>query len=118
MRLLPQEIEVWYLIPVLRKELSVSLKKKGLSQKEIADLLGLTPAAVSQYIKEKRGKDNIPDSLKLLIEIYSNKIIRDEENRNFYFLELSKKAVSCGYLCYLHKKHEVIQDNCRLCFKT
>jgi len=54
---LPQEIEVWYVIPALRRELAKALTlKHKLSQKEAAELLGISEAAVSQYIKEKRAK--------------------------------------------------------------
>ena len=34
----------------------VELHRRGLKVKEIADLLGMTPAAVSQYLHGKRGK--------------------------------------------------------------
>ncbi|HIH66091.1 MAG TPA: transcriptional regulator, partial [Nanoarchaeota archaeon] len=51
----PQELEVFYFIPAIRKELSVQMKKKGKGQREIANLLGITEAAVSQYISSKRA---------------------------------------------------------------
>ena len=55
----PQEIEVWHIIPAIRKELVVALKEKGNSQKKIADLLNLSEAAVSQYLKLKRAREII-----------------------------------------------------------
>ena len=51
----PQEIEVFYVLPALRRELAVSLKSAGNSQKDIAALLGVTGAAVSQYFSSKRA---------------------------------------------------------------
>ena len=55
---LPQEIEAWYLIPAIRRELSIILvEKEKLKQKEAAEILGITEAAVSQYIKQKRGAE-------------------------------------------------------------
>ena len=51
----PQEIEVWYVLPAIRKELVVTLKEKNLTQKKIAEFLNITEAAVSQYIKQKRA---------------------------------------------------------------
>lgn len=51
----PQEIEVFYLIPALRRAFTIELKKLGKSQKEIASILGVTEASVSQYLSNKRA---------------------------------------------------------------
>ncbi|MBW2969603.1 hypothetical protein KY309_00970 [Candidatus Woesearchaeota archaeon] len=51
----PQEIEVFYVIPALRRELAVCMKGSGKSQKVIAGLLGVTEAAVSHYFSSKRA---------------------------------------------------------------
>jgi len=54
----PQEVEVWYVIPAIKRELSKSMMKdNGLSQKNVATLLGVTEAAVSQYINSKRANE-------------------------------------------------------------
>ena len=53
---IPCEIITWYVLPVIRKELAVLLvKNHNMSQKEAASLLGVTDAAVSQYLSKKRG---------------------------------------------------------------
>ena len=36
---LPQEIDVWYIIPAIRREFAKGLLKKGLKQREIAKKL-------------------------------------------------------------------------------
>lgn len=54
---MPQEIEAYYVLPALRRDLAMSMKDKGLPQKEIARLLGVTEPAVSQYLSAKRAKD-------------------------------------------------------------
>ena len=52
----------WNGIPVIRKEIAESMTKNfGLNQKETAEKLGITPAAVSQYLSKKRGKTKIID---------------------------------------------------------
>lgn len=43
------------LSPYVRREIVICLCKKGMSGKQIADMLELTPAAVSQYKNAKRG---------------------------------------------------------------
>ena len=53
--LFPQEVEVWYIIPSIRRELALELVKIGMNQKQAAEALGVTTAAISQYKSEKRG---------------------------------------------------------------
>lgn len=53
---LPQEIEVWYIIPAIRKEMSRLLTlEHGLSYEKAGGLLGISKAAISQYNKNKRA---------------------------------------------------------------
>ena len=63
---------MWKVFPVIRKEIVCCMKKDfGLTQKEIAKRLGITPAAVSQYKCHKRAKIDI-NNKKLLDEIYKS----------------------------------------------
>ena len=52
---LPQEIEVWYIIPAVRSVLAKLLVAKGLTQEKASKILGVSKAAVSQYINNKRA---------------------------------------------------------------
>lgn len=55
MHTLPQEIEVWYIIPAIRKEMAIFFSKEHkISYDNIAAMMGLTKAAISQYIAGKR----------------------------------------------------------------
>ena len=76
---LPCENIIWYGIPVVRREIAFCLINQfGLSQKEAANKLGITPSAVSQYISKKRGKFTILDE-KIIKEInLSAKKINDQ----------------------------------------
>jgi hypothetical protein len=49
------EIIVQYVLPVIRAEMAVRMQEEGISQAQIARILGVTPAAVNQYVKSKRG---------------------------------------------------------------
>jgi uncharacterized protein len=51
----PCEEIVWDVLPAIRAAIAEELVKRGLSQKEVSKLLGLTPPAVSQYVSKKRG---------------------------------------------------------------
>ncbi len=56
MYLLPQEIEVWYIIPAIRKELATLLTKEyGFSYEKAGKAIGVSKPAVSQYLSNKRA---------------------------------------------------------------
>jgi predicted transcriptional regulator len=58
----PCEIIIWKILPTMRSELARNLVEEfGLSQREAAKKLGLTDAAVSQYLSKKRGTARITD---------------------------------------------------------
>ena len=60
------EYMMWNGLPVIRKEIAESMIRDfGLSQKEAAAKLGITPAAVCQYVSRKRGKIDITDQIVL-----------------------------------------------------
>ena len=66
------EYMMWNGLPVIRKEIAESMINDfGLSQKDTAEKLGITPAAVCQYVSRKRGRINIVDNL-ILQEIKSS----------------------------------------------
>lgn len=104
MILQPQEIEVWYLIPAVRKELAKALVKRGINQKKTAEILGTTEACISQYIKSKRG------NLKLPKEVI-NEIEKSAERLSKGACVIKEVQAICSYskktrfLCNLHKKY-------------
>jgi len=56
MHILPQEIEVWYVIPAIRRNISLCLiKDYKISYEKIGKLLGISKAAISQYARNKRA---------------------------------------------------------------
>ncbi len=60
------EYMMWNGLPVIRKGIAESMIIDfGLNQKEAAEKLGLTPAAVCQYVSKKRGKIEISDEFVL-----------------------------------------------------
>ncbi|WP_265581932.1 transcriptional regulator [Methanofollis aquaemaris] len=52
---LPCETGVWLILPCIRACLVQELIIKGLPQKQVAQMLEITPASVSQYASKKRG---------------------------------------------------------------
>ena len=79
MRRTPCEYMMWNGLPVIRKEIAESMINNfGLNQKETAKKLGVTPAAICQYMSKKRGKIKIID-IQVLEEINASaeRIIQD-----------------------------------------
>ncbi|MBC7115179.1 MAG: transcriptional regulator [Archaeoglobi archaeon] len=74
------EDAIWYIIPALRRELTVELYNSGLTQKEISKCMGITQAAVSQYLKSKRGATvNLSEEIREEIKKLAERIKRGEE---------------------------------------
>ena len=73
------EFLIWNGLPVIRREIAeCMINKFGLSQKETAQKLGITPAAVCQYVSKKRGKNDITDDIFLKeIKISAERIVKD-----------------------------------------
>ena len=78
----PCEKIVWNLLPAIRRELAISLiNEQKLSQKEVAERLGLSEAAVSRYINGKRGGLRIlkNENVKNQINKSAKKIVKGDE---------------------------------------
>ncbi len=121
---LPQEIEVWYVVPLIRKLLVFDLKKRGLKQNEIARLLKLTESAVSQYIKEKRAKDydiSIPEDVQTFVVKAVDKIISEDGNNHVAVKQIN---FLCGLfrekkiICQVHRKIDPDFEDCAVCYET
>jgi len=115
----PQEVEVWYVLPALRRELALAMKKQGLKQNEIAKMLNITEAAVSQYFSSKRAA-KVAFNGKLKAEIMlAAKRIKNRCDRTKQLQGLLKMVRSEGVLCDLHKKYCDchVQGKCGVCLE-
>ncbi|MDD5178256.1 MAG: helix-turn-helix domain-containing protein [Candidatus Nanoarchaeia archaeon] len=113
-----QEMEVWYTLPALRKQLTIELKRIGLSQTEIAKILCVRPSAVSQYIKNKRATNfEFNEAIKKEINKSAKKL---KEGTCGLIEELNRLCLLIrrnGHLCSLHKQTEPTLKNCKACLK-
>jgi len=112
----PQEIEVWYVLPAIRKEISKELLKQGLTQKEIALKLGLTESAISQYLKEKRANSiEFDKEIKKSIETAAKRIIKN--NHSMKEIErIIHKMRKNRVLCEIHHKYDKnLPEHCDIC---
>jgi len=115
----PQELEVYYILPALRRELAKAMKQQGKSQKAIAELFGVSEPAVSQYVHEKRGAevDFAPAMQKTIADSATR--ITDKSTFIKETQQLLRKAwhekVICG-ACHT-QNGDAIPKGCAVCFE-
>ena len=119
---MPQEIEVRYILPAIRRELAnIFIKEHKMSQKEAANILGLTEAAISQYRHSKRAKgvlfsDSITDEIRKSAErIFSDKKHKQAVVAEIY--RISNLTNVRHILCDLHRSQSKELKNCNICFE-
>lgn len=115
--LLPQEIEVWYIIPKIRKELALILiGEHKLSYEKTGDILGISKAAVSQYVSNKRA-NKIKLSVEMMKEIkVSAKSIIEKKTNGLMEIErllqmMKQTKCSCD-VCKQYNKDVLKYCNC------
>jgi len=112
----PQEVEVYFIIPALRKALAVTMKEQGLEQKEIAKRLGVTAAAVSQYIHGKRALD-VTFGKEMLGKIKASSLLITD---SLSLMRETQKLLQAAYqdkiLCKIHEKLGGAPKGCEVCF--
>jgi hypothetical protein len=117
-KVMPQEIEVWYLIPSLRRELTkILIKKHGLSQREVSQILEITEPAISQYLNSKRGRkiDFSPVQMKK-IEKIAESIVKDRKNSMKYLYGLCISFRGSPAMCALHRIYDRnVSRKCKVC---
>ncbi len=93
---IPCELIVWYVLPNIRRELAKELVEgHGLTQAEVARRFGVTDAAISQYLKKKRGAN----------QEMEESIGYDEFKRQIQIS--AERIVNTGV--------DIVQETCRIC---
>ena len=118
---MPQEIEVRYILPAIRRELArIFVKEHKLSQKEAAKLLGLTEAAVSQYQHSKRAKEVVfSDNIVNEVRVSADRILADKSSKQRVIGEIyriSNLTKVRHILCDIHRAQSKDLENCNVCF--
>lgn len=115
----PCELIVWYVIPTIRAELAKELVKMGMSQKDISERLGITQSAVSQYVKDKRGKGiPINKETRKGIKTLAKDIVNDKSPKSVIpgICMVCGIVKSSGSLCELHRREDTNLEDCDICF--
>lgn len=114
---LPCEIIVWYILPKIRSELAKNLSNLGISQKEISEKLGITQAAVSQYINKKRGYGiEFGGGAMEAIEKLAEDMIKSDVELVLRTCEICTILKKDRTICELHKEYDTVPADCNACF--
>jgi len=105
---MPQEIEVWYLIPAIRKELARTLvSDHGLNQKKVSEYLNKKRASRIKF--SKKESEIIKKSAEKLLE---------KKNVTRVIYDLCKILRDSKTICTVHKSRDKsIPRNCDVCFE-
>ncbi len=112
----PQEVELHYILPAIRRELTDLLKSMGLEQKEIAKLLQVSEPAISQYVKNKRAQ-NVKFTSRIMQELQqSAQRLVHKGNILHETQKLLDLALQERVTCVMHCKLAQIPNDCDVCF--
>lgn len=117
---MPQEIEVWYIIPALRREIAKSMIiDYKLTQKQVSEYMDITEAAVSQYLGSKRAKEVVFSNAVLdAIKNSAKRILNNEKLLVPEMVRLCKSTAVKQIMCDIHKKQDIkLPDDCDICFE-
>lgn len=93
---IPCELVVWYVLPTIRREVAKELvKTHGMSQAQVAKKFGVTDAAISQYLKKKRGE---------------NQLIEESSQYELFLEEIKLAAERIA-----DNSSEFVNEMCRIC---
>lgn len=109
----PQEIEVWYVLPAIRKQLALELIKQGLTQSQVSKLLDCSRASINQYTKQQRGHEILNQKIKSEVENSSSLIIKNKSTVFQEIMRVNQLVKNTGLLCQLHKKLGLAKCSCQ-----
>jgi len=120
----PCEIVVTKVLPAIRAVLVKDLRDRhDLSQKEIAEKLGVTQAAVSQYLSSARGDEKVEGELRnfksydeirdLADRIATEDIKRPQITKEY--CKICELMRGSGMLCTIHTENSKLGKECDTC---
>lgn len=119
---LPCEMIGKYFLPAFRAELVKYLvKEKGMARKDVCQTLDLTPAAVTNYFKEARGKNfSFPPKIKREIHRFGDQIAAHGLKEHAIVSQtcgVCHTMRSLELLCKMHAKSDARFKGCTACLK-
>jgi len=118
----PCEVIVSKILPSIKALLVKTLVKRGIRQKEVATMLGITQASVSQYLAAVRGGDKkllaIFPEMETYAEDMAEKIVGSGKKETYIALlcEICKKIRSDKKFYEYYKQLAPLEE-CGICYK-
>ncbi len=108
----PQEIETFYILPTLRRYIAKGLKERGMKQKDIAEMLGISSASISQYTSTKRGHqiqfpDAIVEEIKKAVSLIKDRFTYFQQTQHLLHVIREQKV-----LCQIHMQFSDVPAQC------
>lgn len=122
----PQSVAINSFIPIFRRLIVKELKRKGVSQTEIARMLGITQAAVSKILKASHNENSISlrgiDISLLEIKLIARKVaeLLYEKNINEAGILANRYwwlIAASGDACRAHERYGWRKSECYICTK-
>jgi len=88
--MLPCKEVHWKILPAISREIALCLEKAAMPRSKIAQALGTTPAAVSQYVAGKRGGMKLDKDVKEACKSLAGKISAGNESGQSLNFEIAK----------------------------
>lgn len=122
----PCEMMVKDFLPATRGLVIHRLRQKGLSESRIGSLLGITQAAVSQYLakpsahyKKRLLTIGVPEDTVISLEnILSMDVLENPVKSTYTLYAVWKDLLSKGIMCDYHRKVYPQLSNCDVCLKS
>ncbi|MDK2849423.1 MAG: uncharacterized protein PWP03_833 [Candidatus Woesearchaeota archaeon] len=114
------DVEYLYVAPAIRKYVAQKLLERGFKQKEVAKIMGFTPSAINQYLKNKRASKVLFNKKeKSIIDERIDKLINGEISLQLLVKQVIDIFEKEGAVCRIHKCIEPIKESCiKLGFKN
>ena len=118
---MPQEIDVRFIIPAIRREIAkILVHERKNSQKDAAKFLDITAAAVSQYINSKRAtqvefSDQVVKEIRKLVDTLNKNHTNFELMKEIYKISNLQEVIDIK--CLIHKSLSKNLDECAICFE-
>ncbi len=117
MEMMIQELELWHVIPAIRREFALEMLKRGIKKVEISKFLGLTKSAVSQYLHNHRAINfRFNYKIKKKIQESVDKIINNVDS-TAEIQSILKLLRENQNICKFHHSLEKIEKGCDICFR-
>jgi hypothetical protein len=125
----PCEIVVKYVLPAIRTLIVKEMMDTyGLTQVQVAEKLGITQPAVSQYIRSLRGSDKYAKLIERNKEVYKSvkalagKIAKGEltySQATDEFCKMCERMRAKEILCILHMESApyLSEEECKICLE-